>query len=160
MFDATQSITAALGFPAYETSNHALAGQESRHNLIYWRCGDYAGIGPGAHGRLTLDGNRWATEAPRAPLLWLQQVEQRGHGESVRDALSDDEQDTETLMMGMRLREGVDLGRISQPRRDALSFNINALHEMGMVEIAENRLRTTDAGRPVLNAVLRQLLTV
>ena len=84
MYDITQEITEAAGMPAYEISNHARDMAESRHNLIYWRYGDYIGIGPGAHGRLTLNGIRYATETPLTPTTWLTQVEAQGHGESLR----------------------------------------------------------------------------
>lgn len=158
MYEVTQTVTEATGFAAYETSNHARAGQESKHNLIYWRCGDYAGIGPGAHGRLTLAGQRFATESPKAPLLWLEQVERTGHGESLREALVPADQLAETLLMGLRLAEGVQLSRIKRFADRDLSININMLVDIGMVEATADHLRVTPVGRPVLNAVLRQLL--
>ncbi len=159
MYLTTQDICESAGLPAYETSNHARQGEESRHNLIYWRYGDYAGVGPGAHGRLSLHGNRWATEAPRDPQTWLTQVEASGAGEMPREALTRGEQATEMLMMGMRLSEGVDLTRYSSLAGAPLdSQAIVELQELGMVEVESGRLRTMRQGRPVLNAILRALL--
>ena len=158
MYEVTQDTTAKHGFGGYEVSNHAKTGQESRHNLIYWRYGDYVGIGPGAHGRLTLNGQRQATEAVRAPTAWLVQVEKRGDGEIAREALSPRDQLSEALLMGMRLTEGVDLDRMHALAGIDLSHNINALLDIGMVRTVAGRLRSTALGRPVLNAVLRQLL--
>ena len=158
LWAVTQEMTEAAGFAGYEISNHARAGAESRHNLIYWRCGDYAGIGPGAHGRLTLGGQRWATEAPRAPGAWLAAVEREGRGEGPREALDREAQRAELLLMGLRLREGVGLARLAALGMDDIAGNIAALDEIGMVEVDAERLRVTAAGRPVLNAVLRRLL--
>ncbi len=158
LWAVTQEMTEAAGFAGYEISNHARAGAESRHNLVYWRCGDYAGIGPGAHGRLTLGGQRWATEAPRAPGAWLAAVEREGRGEGPREALDRDAERAELLLMGLRLREGVSLARLAALGMDDIAGNIAALGEIGMVGVDAERLRVTAAGRPVLNAVLRQLL--
>jgi len=158
MYEVTQEVTAAHGFESYEVSNHAKSGQESRHNLIYWRYGDYVGIGPGAHGRLTIDGQRQATEAVRAPTAWLAQVEGRGNGEVAREVLTKADQLSEALLMGMRLTEGVDLARMQLLANGSLDNNIKKLVDMGMVENLCGRLCTTPQGRPVLNAVLRQLL--
>lgn len=155
MFALTQEMTEAAGMAAYEVSNHARSGQESRHNLIYWRYGDYAGIGPGAHGRLTIAGQRMATEAPKAPTTWLRQVEERGSGEGEREALSSADQRAEMLLMGLRLVEGVALDRIDI---DGLDSKIRGLSEIGMVLQESGRLIVTPSGRPVLNAVLRELL--
>ncbi len=158
MWEITQGVTAASGFDGYEISNHARPGQESRHNLIYWRGGDYVGIGPGAHGRLSLGGARLATESLRAPGAWLQAVETVGTGESLREEIAPQDRLAEFVMMGMRLAEGVDLGRLASPARQDLSFGIKAMQDIGMVETTDGRLRVTQAGRPVLNAVLRGLL--
>ncbi len=161
MYLRTQDITASVGMPGYEVSNHAKSGQESRHNLIYWRYGDYAGIGPGAHGRLTLGGQRFATEAPRAPAAWLEQVEIAGHGESLREPLDAQARLTEMVMMGLRLHEGIDLvrlGQVSDQKDQGIYRNIKDLRDIGMIETDGGRLRLTEHGRPVLNAVLRQLL--
>jgi len=111
MFELTQEITSQAGRPAYEVSNHASPGDESRHNLIYWRMGDYAGIGPGAHGRLTLDSARFATEAERMPTAWLDRTLTRpGSAESITRLASEDRA-TEYLMFALRLKEGASLGR-------------------------------------------------
>ncbi len=157
MWDVTQEVTAAAGFGAYEVSNHARAGAESRHNLVYWRYGDYAGIGPGAHGRLTIGGERWATEGPRAPGEWLAAAE-AGRGEVARERLTRDDQRAEFLLMGMRLAEGVEWARLERLGVDDIRSNINDLIEIGRVEIVDGRLRATPGGRPVLNAVLRAIL--
>jgi oxygen-independent coproporphyrinogen-3 oxidase len=111
LYEATQEITQGFGMPAYEVSNHARPGAESRHNLTYWRYGDYAGIGPGAHGRLTRGGNKIATATERRPETWLEQVEAQGHGMVDQEILGLGEQADELLLMGLRLREGVDLAR-------------------------------------------------
>lgn len=159
MYLATQDICDAAGVPAYEVSNHARPGRECRHNLIYWRSGDYAGIGPGAHGRLTLNGRRWATEAPRAPGAWLGQVEAGRAGEVPREALSGQEQGAEYMLMGLRLAEGVDTARYTAISGAALpEAALLRLSEIGMVEVSCGRLKATAAGRPVLNAILRELL--
>ena len=158
MYVLTQDICGAAGFAGYEVSNHAHSGDESIHNQIYWRYGDYAGIGPGAHGRLTLDGQRYATEAPSAPVGWLSQVCKSGNGDLQRIALKPDEQFAEFLLMGMRLSEGVDLRRYPDEQNDVLLNNINILLNLDMVELANQRLKVTPLGRPVLNAVLRGLL--
>jgi len=158
MYAVTQEMCGAAGLEAYEVSNHAKPGAESRHNLIYWRCGDYAGIGPGAHGRLTVGGQRYATEAWRNPGQWLDTVAY-GSGESLRDALPSSEQATEYLLMGLRLAEGIDMARYERLSGAPLDPGLLAhLAEIGMVEVAGSRLRATRAGRPVLNAVLRALL--
>jgi oxygen-independent coproporphyrinogen-3 oxidase len=157
MWDVTQEVTEAAGFGAYEVSNHAREGAESRHNLIYWRYGDYAGVGPGAHGRLTIGGERWATEGPQAPGAWLAAAE-AGRGEVARERLSAEEQRAEFLLMGLRLREGVDWARLEGFGVEDIVSNINGLVDMGKVEIVDGRLRATAEGRPVLNAVLRAIL--
>jgi len=112
MFELTQVMTADAGLPAYETSNHARPGSESRHNLTYWRGGDWLGIGPGAHGRLTINGDRVATATALSPSTWLAQVHKVGHGTEVRESLAPADAEIEYLMMGLRIGEGIDLGRI------------------------------------------------
>lgn len=158
MYQLTQDICAAHGMPAYEVSNHAVPGAESRHNLIYWRYGDYVGIGPGAHGRITLDGARYATETHRAPGAWLQAVS-NGSGENLREALEREDAAVECLMMGMRLREGLDMERYAQLSGTPLNADkLQDLAKMGMISISGQRLHATDKGRAVLNAILRDLL--
>lgn len=157
MYLETQDILGVAGMPAYEVSNHARDDAESRHNLIYWRQGDWAGVGPGAHGRLTIDGVRWATEAHRAPGAWLAAV-RSGSGELPRSALPMEEQATEYLLMSMRLAEGMDILRYERLAGRRLDpARVVALADMGMVESDGRRLRTTGAGRPLLNAILREL---
>jgi oxygen-independent coproporphyrinogen-3 oxidase len=159
LYDLTQSVCRTHGLPAYEISNHARPGAECRHNLIYWRGQDYAGVGPGAHGRLTVGGRRFATETEKRPESWLMRVEALGHGMVVNEPLSDDEMADEYLLMGLRLAEGIDpsryrllAGRELNPRR------ISILQEEGAVETtAEGRLRVTQAGFPVLDAVVADL---
>ncbi len=158
MYAVTQDICGAAGYDGYEISNHAPTGAESIHNLIYWRYGDYAGIGPGAHGRLTIDGKRYATSTPLAPMAWLQQVVREGHGEAPRELLDIEAQRTECLLMGMRLTEGVDLTRFGFENDQNLINNINMLCNNEFVTYDQQRLRVTGRGRPVLNAVLRMLL--
>ncbi|MBY6135595.1 radical SAM family heme chaperone HemW [Nocardioides marinus] len=158
MYHATQEICAQYGMHGYEISNHAKPGAESRHNQIYWRYGDYAGIGPGAHGRLTLNGVRHATETHLAPGAWLQAVA-AGKGESLRDPLSNQDAAAEYLMMGMRLAEGLDMARYAQLSGQELPQDrLQDLVELGMVTISDNRLCATLQGRALLNAVLRELL--
>ncbi len=159
MYLITQDILASSGMPAYEVSNHARAGAESRHNLIYWRYGDYAGIGPGAHGRLTLGGRRIATNTPRAPGAWLAQVEAAGHGELPREPLDPGDQAAEYLMMALRLSEGLDVDRYAALAGRALAAGAVArLEDLSMIRREGTRLCPTPAGRAVLNAVIRELM--
>lgn len=158
MYLITQDICSAQGLPGYEISNHARPGAASRHNLIYWRYGDYAGIGPGAHGRLTRQDTRLATEAVRAPGAWLAQVEAQGHGELATETLTPRDAGTEFLLMGLRLAEGIDPTRYRNISGRALDeARIARLEELGMLTKG-NRIAATDRGRAVLNAVLRELL--
>ena len=160
MYMITQDICASHGMPGYEVSNHASDGAQSRHNLIYWRQGDYAGIGPGAHGRLTLGGTRYATQTPLAPQDWLAQVDQEGHGEAPRVAVRPEDQAVEYLMMCLRLREGVDMVRYHALAGKRLPDNALAdLAEQGLIRVANGRLAATDQGRPVLNGILRALMS-
>jgi putative oxygen-independent coproporphyrinogen III oxidase len=159
LWDVTQEVCAAHGLPAYEISNHARAGAECRHNLVYWRGHEYAGIGPGAHGRLNIDGRRFATATERRPEAWLMRVEAGGHGVTVDDMLTGEERADEFLLMGLRLAEGIDpyryealAGRPLDPKR------IATLHAEGAVETtADGRLRVTLSGFPVLDAVVADL---
>jgi oxygen-independent coproporphyrinogen-3 oxidase len=164
LYELTQAVLGEAGLPAYEISNHARPGHESRHNLTYWRYGDYAGIGPGAHGRLTLGGAKWATRTERVPERWLGLVDERGHGElPSREPVPPDDQLTELLMMGLRLAEGVPLGRIEdaagRPWREAVDARgLERLTDGGFVELDEARLAATPAGRQRLDALLVALL--
>ena len=158
MYELTQTLCEDAGFPAYEVSNHAKSGSESLHNRIYWRYGDYAGIGPGAHGRLTVSGQRYATETPLAPGAWRALIDRTGSGEGSRSVLTQSDAATEFLLMGLRLSEGVDLNRLESKMFHRIIPKINGLSDMGMVEREQDRLRVTTRGRPVLNAILRHLL--
>ncbi len=158
MYQATQEICGAFGFPGYEISNHARPGAESKHNQIYWRYGDYVGIGPGAHGRVSTNNQRRATESYRAPAQWLQAVRD-GSGYSTMEDLSADDAATEFLMMGLRLSEGVDVARYKNISGHELPQDrMDHLAEIGMVTMSAGRLSATNQGRAVLNAVLRELL--
>ena len=159
MYLITQEICAANGLPGYEISNHARDGAQSRHNLIYWRQGDWAGIGPGAHGRLTLGGRRHATSTPLNPQDWLAQVSTKGNGEAPRQIIPRDEQALEYLMMSLRLSEGLNMQRYqSLAGHDLPQSALTPLLEDGYLTLASGQLAATDKGRPVLNALLRSLL--
>jgi len=159
LYDLTQHVCAGAGLSAYEISNHARRGAECRHNLIYWRGHDYAGVGPGAHGRLNIGGRRHATETEKRPETWLERVETNGHGLIVDEALTPGEQADEFLLMGLRLAEGIDLarytalsGRVLDPAR--LTF----LRDGGAIEVTDGgRLRVTPSGFPLLDAVVADL---
>jgi oxygen-independent coproporphyrinogen-3 oxidase len=159
LYDLTQEICADADLPAYEISNHARPGAECRHNLVYWRGQDYAGVGPGAHGRLTIDGRRVATETEKRPEAWLMRVETNRTGVTVSEKLTAGETADEYLLMGLRLAEGIDLdryntlsGRTLDPKR------ISILRDEGAVETtADGRLRVTQSGFPLLDAVVADL---
>ncbi len=160
LYAMTNELTSAHGLPAYEVSNHAKPGEESRHNLLYWRYGEYAGIGPGAHGRLIADGVRLATMSERAPERWVAAVEECGHGLVTSEALSTAEQADEALLMGLRLEEGVDLGRLERlggvrPSPAAVS----ELVEQGELAVSDDgrRIKATASGRMVLNELVLRL---
>lgn len=163
LYEITQTIMTDAGMPAYEISNHAKPGQESRHNLTYWRYTDYVGIGPGAHGRLTLDGQKHATRGHRAPDIWLQQTTQNGHGGHDTEILSPRDRFTECLMMGLRLREGVPVTRLQSEGGDNLTNliapgKINKLKDEGLVTLDDLKLKATETGLQRLNGVLSYLL--
>ena len=157
MYALTQGLCEAAGMPAYEVSNHARPGAESRHNLVYWRYGDYAGVGPGAHGRITDAAGRWATETARDPAAWLAAA---GRPEAfARELVAFEDQAAECLMMGLRLIEGVDPTRHARlSGRPLPEDRLQALERDGLVTRAEGRLRVNARGRPVLNGILRELL--
>ncbi len=158
-YDTTQEICAAHGLPAYEISNHARPGGECRHNMVYWRTHEYAGIGPGGHGRLDIDGERHATATEKQPEAWLSQVETRGHGLVSDDVLTREERSDEFLLMGLRLAEGIDIASYAEISGRPLDPNrIAMLHQHGLVETTgEGRLRVTLPGFPVLDAVVADL---
>ena len=159
LYDVTQDVCARHGLPAYEISNHARPGAECRHNLVYWRGEEYAGIGPGAHGRLDIEGVRHAVATEKRPEAWLMRVEASGHGVITDDRLNSEERADEFLLTGLRLAEGIDparyaalSGRALDPRR------IKLLREQGAISVdASGRLRVTQAGFPVLDAVVADL---
>jgi coproporphyrinogen III oxidase-like Fe-S oxidoreductase len=159
LYDVTQEVCAQHGLPSYEISNHARAGAQCKHNLVYWRGQEYAGIGPGAHGRLDIDGIRHAIATEKRPEAWLMRVEESGHGVTVDDLLNSEERADEFLLMGLRLGEGIDperyralSGRALDPKRIAI------LRDEGAIVIEDNgRLRVTQEGFPVLDAVVADL---
>jgi oxygen-independent coproporphyrinogen-3 oxidase len=159
LYDTTQAVCAAAGLPAYEISNHARPGAECRHNLVYWRAHEYAGIGPGAHGRLDIGGERRATATEKRPESWLMRVEALGHGVVTDEALTDEQRADEFLLMGLRLAEGIDPARYARlSGRPLDARRIARLREEGAVETtASGRLRVTLAGFPVLDAVVADL---
>ena len=159
MYEVTQELCDNAGLPAYEVSNHASDLAQSRHNLVYWRYGDYLGIGPGAHGRLTLGGVKYATATQLSPNLWLDQVNQTGSGETAREEISSYDQAVEALMMGLRLSEGVSFARIRNLSDTAVNLEkLNEFKDLGLIDLNGDRLSCTASGRPVLNGVLRGLL--
>jgi putative oxygen-independent coproporphyrinogen III oxidase len=156
LWNVTQDACEKAGLPAYEVSNHAKVGQESRHNLIYWRSGDWAGIGPGAHGRLTLDGVRRETVCVKSPGMWIKQVECGTLDRDTGSALGSSDILEERVLMGLRMVEGVEM-----PSK-WMTDNLNKIKELvliGHLETTKNRLTVTAQGRPVLNAVISHLLT-
>jgi coproporphyrinogen III oxidase-like Fe-S oxidoreductase len=159
LYDTTQDVCAASGLPAYEISNHARPGGECRHNLVYWRAHEYAGIGPGAHGRLDIDGDRHATATEKRPETWLNRVESDGHGLVTDDILTSEERGDEFLLMGLRLAEGIDVAHYSAIAGRTLDpVRIAMLREHGLIETTpEGRLRVTLPGFPVLDAVVADL---
>jgi putative oxygen-independent coproporphyrinogen III oxidase len=158
LYDTTQEVSAAAGLPAYEISNHARPGAECRHNLAYWRYHEYAGIGPGAHGRLDIRGERHATVTEKRPEAWLSRVEERGDGVVGDEVLTRGEAADEFLLMGLRLAEGIALDRFRGIAGFPLADEqIADLAAHGLVEASDGRLRVTAAGFPVLDAIVADL---
>jgi len=162
LYELTQAATAAAGLPAYEISNHAAPGGESRHNLIYWRGGDYIGVGPGAHGRLTRNGRRTTLRQARTPEAWLAEVEARGHATREVAPLSRDEWIDELLMMGLRLAAGIGRDRFraaagAEIEAVLAAGRLAALGDAGLIALDADGLRATAAGRLRLDAVLAYL---
>jgi oxygen-independent coproporphyrinogen-3 oxidase len=158
-YELTQDMTQRAGLPAYEISNHASAGEESRHNLLYWRYGEYAGVGPGAHGRVVVDGTRRATATERNPERWASLVEVQGHGIVENVSLTREQEADEALLMGLRLAEGLDLGRLAALAgvRSA-PHSLAELIDLGLIRRPQpGRIAATAAGRLVLNEVIAQL---
>jgi putative oxygen-independent coproporphyrinogen III oxidase len=159
LYDLTQEVCAGAGLPAYEVSNHARPGAECRHNLVYWRAHEYAGIGPGAHGRLDLNGKRHATVTEKRPEAWLMRVESSGHGMITDDILLPEERADEFLLMGLRLAEGIDPAHYTALCGRTLDTGrIDMLAAQGFVtRDRDGSLRVTPAGFPVLDAVVADL---
>ena len=165
LYETTQDRLDAAGLPAYEVSNHARPDQASRHNLTYWRYGDYVGVGPGAHGRLTLDGDRLATRTHRAPEVWLSRVQARGNGEHPRVSIDPPTRVREAMLMGLRLAEGVSRQRLlalagDQAVLDSVLAGARLAHLVaaGYLVVTDRRIAATAAGRQRLNAILSYLL--
>ncbi len=138
-------------------SNYARPGAESRHNLIYWRYGDYLGIGPGAHGRLTIDGQRYATEHYKMPTAWLERA-QNAKGQKLRQSLTGIEQANEYLIMGLRISEGISLSRVQNLADTQIDQHaLTSMIDLGFVECSGDNLRTTPRGRLLLNSVIAEL---
>jgi putative oxygen-independent coproporphyrinogen III oxidase len=159
LYAVTQAMTAARGLPAYEISNHARPGAESRHNLTYWRYGQYVGIGPGAHGRFVENGRRVVTVAERMPETWANLVEARGHGVNGGEILTRSQEADEFLLMGLRLAEGIDLDRYERlAGRPLPASRLSLLQGEGLVApVGNSRLRATASGMIVLDAVVADL---
>ena len=151
LFEATRAITAAAGLPAYEISNHARPGQESRHNLTYWRYGDYLGVGPGAHGRRT----GIATARAKKPENWLTRIDRDAQGIELEETLSFDTQQREAMVMGLRLDEGLPRSR-TDPAVDQRA--VERLSAMGLIEQTQERLRVTPSGMLLLDAILADVV--
>ncbi len=163
LYEATAETAARHGLAQYEISNYAAQGAESRHNLAYWRYGDYAGIGPGAHGRLMLEDRLIATRRHRAPEPWAERVERQGHGSTEEEVIAPADRAREMLLMGLRLHEGVDAARFARrcgmPLADALDPEVlQQAQEAGYVTMMAGRLAATPEGRVRLDALLPALL--
>ncbi|WEJ99862.1 MAG: radical SAM family heme chaperone HemW [Candidatus Sphingomonas phytovorans] len=159
LFEATRAITASAGIPAYEISNHARAGAESRHNLTYWRYSDYAGIGPGAHGRR----GGLATVRRKKPENWMSAIERNQHGAESEEPLAPHTRATEALLMGLRLREGVDLARIARLGETSVDALIHwpaatLLEDQGLLLREGDHLTVTEAGMLLLDAILPEIV--
>jgi putative oxygen-independent coproporphyrinogen III oxidase len=158
LYEITQELTSAAGRPAYEISNHAAPGAECRHNLVYWRYGDYAGVGPGAHGRLTLDGKRVATMCEKLPERWRESVARGGHGIAETSDIARADAAHEHLLMNLRLAEGIDLAAYRARWDIAIDpSRIAVLAQDGLVEVDNGILRATPRGRLLLNSVIAAL---
>lgn len=155
LWDVTQSLTQDAGLSAYEVSNHAQTGEESRHNLIYWNSGSWAGVGPGAHGRMDIDGVRYETAAPKAPGMWLNRIENNHSGDTTFEVLSPQDMLEERILMGLRLVSGIQMPSTWMEEK---SSEINGLIEIGLLQRSGSVLRATSSGRPLLNGVINQLL--
>jgi len=159
MYHLTQQIMSDAKLRSYEVSNHSAVGQESRHNMIYWKCGDYLGIGPGAHGRLTLNDQRYATQTFLQPTRWLTEVLENGSGESSRENLSSEDNATEYVLMSLRTNEGLDLDRAERLGVSIKDNKIKYLRDLEMISIQRDTISVPAEKRVLLNSVIEQLLT-
>lgn len=159
LYEATQELCETAGLPQYEISNHAAPGQECRHNLVYWHYGTYAGVGPGAHGRVMIGGRRHATVGERNPEGWAEHVQRAGHGLVERTALSGREEAEEALLMGLRLAQGIPIERISALAGTKVDTRVvEKLAGLGLVhEPRPGHVQVTPAGRMVLNAIVAEI---
>jgi oxygen-independent coproporphyrinogen-3 oxidase len=162
LFETTQEACAAAGLPAYEISNHAAPGAESRHNLTYWRYGEYVGVGPGAHGRISISGQAFATRQLRSPERWLASVEKQGHGLEAREPLDREARTEECLMMGLRLVEGVAARRFEDvagaPLADRMAAKkLAPMMDAGLIDMDAAGLRITPRGRALTNAITGEI---
>ena len=162
LYELTTDVMRKAGYHNYEVSNYARSGQESRHNQTYWRYGDYLGIGPGAHGRISMGDKKYATRDHRAPQAWLERVEEHGHGAHPDTLLTHEERAMEMLLMGLRLDEPLSLERLYQEageNRDILDVPaIEQMQENGFLTLTDDALRTTAAGRQRLEFLLSRIL--
>jgi len=158
LYDLTQELTEKAGLPVYEISNHAAPGQESRHNLLYWRYGEYAGVGPGAHSRLAEAENRRALIAERHPETWREMVRAKGHGIVSDVIVPPADQASEYLLMGLRITEGIDMDRYAAlAGREIDCSKLAGMKSMGLIKRHGQRLMATADGRKLLNAVIAEL---
>jgi len=159
LYDITQEVCSAAGLPAYEVSNHARPGAESQHNLVYWRYGEYAGIGAGAHGRLMTPRGRIGTVTEKSPEKWLQLVEKQGHGIIETEYLAPEAQGDEYLLMGLRLSEGIDIVRHAELSGKAIaSHRIDELIDQKLLERRGNRrIAVPRQNFAILNSIIAAL---
>ena len=162
-YEVTQEIMKEAGLLAYEISNHAVIGQESKHNMTYWQYGDYAGIGPGAHGRITIEGKKFATRTHRAPDIWLDKIKKLGNGFHPFEDISSQEAATEFIMMGLRLTDGISIERFESVTGLQWDHFIDAVKIQKMIDehylsVENNRVIATLEGRQRLNSLLSYLL--
>lgn len=164
LFDLTQDLLAAAGLHSYEVSNHARTGDASRHNVHVWKGGAYAGVGPGAHGRVQIGDTLYATQRLKPPAQWLKRVASDGHGTLSETAIGQEDRAIEMVLMGLRLDEGLDLGHLERvtgwPRFKVISEeSLKMMESEGLIELSSDRLRTTRRGRLVLNGIIQELLS-
>ena len=157
LYEVTQDICNKFNLPAYEISNHSKPGSESRHNLVYWRYGDYLGVGPGAHGRITIDGKKLATVGKHDPREWLSAVKNSRNYETIAPISSID-QAKEYLVMGLRISEGISLSRVKEICDHKIDENnIGYLTDLGLVTVDDDRLSVNSSGRIILNQIINKL---